>query len=225
MNTRSERWTGFRDRQRDDIAKAVIAAVSNAHGEPLNVTEVVELAGISRKTFYKYFDTLGAALVHTQAHVQLQMTTLANDSVRGAANGREQFLGMLSYFATVGRQNPELIRFVNYFDYTFRCEGLGPAENGRHGGPVYGAVEIEQAFQVGQSDGSIRRDVDSATTIFATGNSIVGLVQRSQVIGRPDDPELTQASIDLLVDVWRQHLTPAPDNRSKRSLTPSAKTR
>ncbi|OPX12474.1 TetR/AcrR family transcriptional regulator [Mycobacterium sp. AT1] len=219
MDARSERWTGFRDQQRDDIAKAVIAAVANAHGDPLNVTEVVELAGISRKTFYKYFDTLSAALMYTQDQVQRQMTTLASDSVTDAPNGRERFLGMLSYFATVGRQNPELIRFVNYFDYTFRRAGLGPTQ-GEQG---YGAEEIGMAFRDGQSDGSVRPELDFATNVFAAGNSIIGLVQRSQVVGRPDDPELIQASIDLIVDVWRRHLTPAPDTKTRPQRTRAGK--
>jgi AcrR family transcriptional regulator len=219
MDARSERWTPFRDQQRDDIAKAVIAAVANAHGDPLNVTEVVELAGISRKTFYKYFDTLSAALVYTQGQVQRQMTVLASASVEGAPNGRERFLGMLSYFATVGRQNPELIRFVNYFDYTFRREGLGAAAATGQGEQGYGAEEIAMAFRDGQSDGSVRTELDFATNVFAAGNSIMGLVQRSQVVGRPDDPELIQASIDLVVDVWRRHLTPTPDATTRPRRT------
>ena len=209
MATRSERWTGFRDQQRDDIAKAVLTAVSNADGQRLNVTEVVELAGISRKTFYKYFDTLSAALVFTQEQVQRQMTALAEDSVTEAPNGRERFLGMLSYFATVGRQNPELIRFVNYFDYTFRGEGLDSDEHPPGGHQNYGAAQIAAAFRDGQSDGSIGATLDFATTIFAAGNSIIGLVQRSQIVSRPGDAELTQTAIDLLVEVWRQHLAPA----------------
>lgn len=223
MDARSERWTGFRDQQRDDIAKAVIAAVANADGDPLNVTEVVELAGISRKTFYKYFDTLSAALVYTQDQVQRQMTALASDSVADAPNGRERFLGMLSYFATVGRENPELIRFVNYFDYTFRRGGLRPALAPGQGEQGYGAEEIGLAFRDGQSDGSVRPDLDFATNVFAAGNSIMGLVQRSQVVGRPDDPELTQTSIDLIVDVWRRHLTPAPDAKTRPQRTRTGK--
>lgn len=217
MATRNERWTGFRDQQRDDIAKAVIAAVSNAHGEPLNVTEVVELAGISRKTFYKYFDSLSAALVYTQAQVQRQMTALAHESVADVSTGREQFLGMLSYFATVGRQNPELIRFVNYFDYTFRGEGLSASQHPTSKEQAYGATEIAQAFMAGQADGSIRQELDPAVTIFAAGNSIIGLVQRFQAVGRHAHSELTQASIDLLVDVWRRQLAPATPTSHRRS--------
>lgn len=226
MATRSERWMGFRDQQRDDIAKAVIAAVSNAHGDPLNVTEVVELAGISRKTFYKYFDTLSAALVYTQNQVQRQMTALAGDSVRNASNGRERFLGMLSYFATVGRQNPDLIRFVNYVDYTFRREGLGEDQGPDHDGQAYGGDEIAQAFRDGQIDGSIRQNLDPTTNVVAAANSIIGLVQRFQIVGRPGHPEPTQASIDLLVDVWRKHLTPVPTPVSrKRATRPKAATK
>ncbi|CAN5707217.1 hypothetical protein BH11ACT6_BH11ACT6_17610 [soil metagenome] len=223
MTARTERWTGFRDQQRDDIAKAVIAAVSNAHGEPLNVTEVVEVAGISRKTFYKYFDTLSAALVYTQGQVQQQLTALATESAQDAPNGRERFLGMLSYFATVGRQNPDLIRFVNYFDYTFRGEGLGSQSHDAPHSQTYGAAEIAQAFRDGQADGSIGADLAFATNIVAAGNSIIGLTQRFQVVGRPGDHELNQASIDLLVDVWRKHLTPVPAavNPTRRSKAPT----
>lgn len=225
MTTRSERWTGFRDRQRDDIAKALIAAVSKAQGRQLNVTDVFELAGISRKTFYKYFDTLGAALVYTRDQLQREMTALAIDSVTDAPNGRERFLGMLSHFATVGRQNPELIRLVNYFDYTLAREPLGPAEDPGQGEPAYGAVETAQAFREGQSDGSIRSDLDSATNIFAAGNSIMGLVQRSQLVARPRDTELAQAPIDLVIDVWRHHLAPASGNRSRPRHASAAKER
>jgi AcrR family transcriptional regulator len=224
MTTRNERWTGFRDQQRDEIAKAVIAAVANTHGEPLNVTEVVNLAGISRKTFYKYFDTLSTALVYAQGLVQREMTTLAIDSVSDAPNGRERFLGMMYYFANVGRQHPELIRFVNYFDYTFRHEGLGPVQGTRHPGQAYASDEIAQSFRDGQSDGSICRDLESATSIFAAGNSIMGLVQRSQIIGRHGDPELTRASIDLLVEVWREHLTPAGRTRKAARRSKADKT-
>ena len=209
MTTRTDRWDEFRDQQRNDIVKAVIAAVANADGEALNVTEVVDVAGISRKTFYKYFESLSAALLYAQDQVQQQITALAGDSVAAGANGRERFLGMLSYVATVSRQNPELIRFTNYFDHTFRGEGLSAGRRlQRDEQADDGGEAIAEAFRDGQADGSIRPELDSATNIFATGNSIIGLVQRFQVVGRRDDPELMQASIDLLVDVWRDHLTP-----------------
>ncbi|WP_405181042.1 TetR/AcrR family transcriptional regulator [Nocardia sp. NBC_01377] len=214
MTDRSERWTRFRDRQREDIANAVIAAVSNSREEPLNVTEVVDLAGISRKTFYKYFDSLPPALVYTRSQVRRGLTEHAEAAVADAPNGRERFLGLLADLVSVANRSPDLIRFINYFDHTFRGK---EQQHNQHEQETYIAADSEnvtQAFLTGQADGSIRTDLDPSTNVFVIGNSIIGLVQRFEVATHADNPDLMQSSIDLLVDVWRRHLAPGPGERS-----------
>ncbi|CAO5226642.1 hypothetical protein FAGKG844_1060003 [Frankia sp. AgKG'84/4] len=62
-------WDEFRQSQRELIADAVIRAASQAPGVPIDVTLVASTAGMSRKTFYKYFDSLGDAVLFTQTAV------------------------------------------------------------------------------------------------------------------------------------------------------------
>ncbi|PAK25669.1 hypothetical protein CJD44_14930 [Streptomyces sp. alain-838] len=202
----------MRERQRDDIASAIITAVCRGTSELVTVTEIVDTAGISRKTFYKYFASLGEAMAYTQQRVVREISRHADRGEGRAENGRERFLRALENVSVVAAEHPDLIRFVSYFDYTFRERGLDARES--HDYELVNRElrrQMAETLVTGQDDGSVRTGIDRDMVITAAGNALMGLVQRLTMINRAGSGPAGAsgpALVALELDVWRTYLTP-----------------
>lgn len=208
----AERWQRFRSQQRGEIASAIVEAVHSGPVDGLNVTEIVEVVGISRKTFYKYFDSLATAMVFTQEWVLAQITAHADHAVDEASTGLDRLLGRLYDFVDVALETPKLIQFVNYFDYTFRGSRFPADQRTAYeaaAAALYRRMTVDYAD--GLRDGSIRTGADADVVIAAVGNSVIGLVQRLLIIQRIEQPAAAgdAAYVRLEVEVWRRFLSAA----------------
>ena len=202
------RWDEFRNKQREDFADRIIESVSDAAAGALNVTDVVRRTGTSRKTFYKYFDSLTAAVIYTQRSVIRRVSEHAGTTVPAADSGRERLLAILRDQSTLATESPALFRFLSYFDYTFRYTGMGRDEQYAFDTAMRTlATEATDIFRSGQSDGSIRADLDPDLTVGAMSGAMIGLVQRYLAItAASPNPEQLLELADLEVSAWRSYL-------------------
>ncbi len=205
----SDRWDEFRTSQREDFADSIIAAVSDPAAGALSVTDVVRRAGTSRKTFYKYFDSLTAATIYTQRSVIRRIGEHASATVPATDLGRERLLSILRDQSTVATESPALFRFLAYFDYTFRYTGMGRDEEYAFDAAMRAlAAEATDLFRAGQADGSIRADLDPELTVEAMAGAMIGLVQRYLAItSSTPNPQLVLELADLEVSAWRSYLS------------------
>jgi AcrR family transcriptional regulator len=203
-----DRWDEFRNKQREDFADRIIEAVSDAAAGGLNVTDIVRRTGTSRKTFYKYFDSLAAAVIYTQRSVIRRISEHATTTVPAADSGRERLLSILRDQSTLATESPALFRFLSYFDYTFRYAGMGRDEQYAFDASMRAlATEATDIFRSGQSDGSIRADLDPDLTVGAMSGAMIGLVQRYLAItAATPNPEQLLKLADLEVSAWRSYL-------------------
>ncbi|UGQ12091.1 TetR/AcrR family transcriptional regulator [Yinghuangia sp. ASG 101] len=202
-------WDVFRDRQRTGVAQAVIALVSEVEA-PLTIAEIADRAGMSRRTFYKHFPTLGSAMVHTHRVVIEQILTHTQHTQQADLNGLDRLLAGFRALFDIAKERPELIRFLSYFDFTFRRHGLTSEQRAEFGARQTGhIVQLPmQALQEGQADGTIRSDLDVRTTVVAMGNSVVGILQRLQIMDEYTNghDETAQRLFDLELEAWRTYL-------------------
>lgn len=206
-----DRWDAFREQRRDEIATAIIETVASGTAEQLNVSSLVERAGFSRKTFYKYFDSAGAALIYTH---QLVLQRMANNEPEAATtnvNGRERVLEMLSSIEKNARRFPKDFAFLAYFDFVASGRTQGGDEAAFEDLMRRQQHDILHAFHVGQQDGSIRRELSPEPTLWSISNATFGLIQRGLVIEtwNHQRTDLTEAA-GLVVQAWRELLTPKP---------------
>ncbi len=202
------RWDDFRNSQREEFADSIIAAVSHPAAGGLSVTDIVRRAGTSRKTFYKYFDSLTAAIIYTQNSVILRVAEHAGSTVPVSGPGRERLLSILRDQSTVATESPTLFRFLCFFDYTFRYSGVGREELYAFDATMRTlANDAIDIFRAGQSDGSIRADLDPDLTVGAMSGAMIGMVQRYlATTSSSPQPELLLEMADLEVSAWRSYL-------------------
>lgn len=199
-------WELFRDGQKSGIAAAIIELV-NEQDSPITIAQISERAGVSRPTFYKYFPTIGAAMLFVHRQVIEQMSVYGQVHTHSdGVDGITQFLEQISTLAVIAQARPDLLRFTSYFDYTFRRYGLTDDEHRVLGEDEANLFAIARApFERGQKDGSIRPDLDATHTVEAIGTSILGLAQRVLVT------ESAQTDIEhhfaIAFDAWRRYLS------------------
>ncbi|MGN9837181.1 TetR/AcrR family transcriptional regulator [Nonomuraea sp. H19] len=207
----NESWERFRDAQRAGIAAAIIELV-NEQDSVITIAQIADRAGVSRPTFYKYFPTLGAAMLHVHRQV---IDTIAEHGQQSPSeedlDGLTQFLQRMSALASLARVRPDLIRFTSYFDFTFRRHGLTDDEHRALQELEVALMEIaRESFRKGQQDGSIRPELDIPHMVEVIGASILGLAQRALVTA--DDPSAREIDIErhfaTALDAWRAYLTP-----------------
>lgn len=211
-------WERVRLRQQDRMRDAILQLVSEP-GSPLTIANVCARADVSRPTFYKYFPTLGAAMLHVFTWV---MDELAEDTQlpdTAGLTGLEIYLARARSAFNASCSRPELTRFISYLDYTFRATGMTLAESAAIEAIALRAKDREtQIVRAGQLDGSIRTDLTANDIVATVGSSLLGLRQRIQITDafRADGAALGRKVYDIELSAWHGFLaTPGSTERNK----------
>src|ERR1700712_909043 len=153
----SKRWSPLRDQQRSAVVAAVIQTI--AEGASLTVADLADRANMSRPTFYKYFPTLGSALLHTHQVVLSGMEShIADRMPAPSLPAAERLVATFDISFDYLREHIDVLRFFSFFDFTFRRFGLTEEERTELGRIVAESGDQTQSlFVEGQTDGSINR--------------------------------------------------------------------
>jgi AcrR family transcriptional regulator len=199
----------MRDQQRSAVTDAVVRLVAE-DATTITVAELAEAAGMSRQTFYKYFPTLGAAMLHTHRAALERLRSYVDDRLTAAENSRERLLAVLGLQFEFTLSHPELVRFFSYFDFSFRRAGLTAEERAELHEISRGADMTRQIFVDGQADGSIDAALPVEPTVMAVSGSLIGLAQRLLIQDEYSDGTgaRARAAYDVLLASWRTTLIP-----------------
>lgn len=215
-------WGKVREAQLRAVHEAVLQIVSEAT-TPVAVAEICARAGISRPTFYKYFPTVGAAVLQSFRIGFGQLTAAGRDRASSPSLGRSTLMHQYAARFQFAQEHPEIIRLISFLDYSYRRVGLSREESDEieRFGRSEGALE-ESLFRHGQADGSIRPDLDPRSTVATIGTSILGMTQRlmiTQSSGGPPSPDVEMAFRSLL-HAWDGFLDPAIRHDRSASVSP-----
>jgi AcrR family transcriptional regulator len=204
------RWAPLRDAQREAVVESILKLISGGQSA-VTVAEISESAGMSRPTFYKYFPTLGAAMLHTHHEVLQRINAHVARHAQADGPALDRILSRFEESFEYTRTYPDIMRFFSYFDFTFRRFGLTAEEQKE-------LVEITNEsghtlvdlFQEGQLDGSINPALPVEQTIMAVAGSVNGLEQRLLIQEEYSSgvDERARAAHSLLLDSWRTKLHP-----------------
>ena len=200
---------GFREQQRRQIAGAVLTCVGRDGFVGANVTEVVRAAGISRKTFYKYFSTIEEAILFTQTRLMEDVWKSQREAVRAPGSALDRYISTLHVTNELAAEHPDWLRFISFFDIAYRDfalteESLVPYRSlmGSYAQTMFGLIED------GQRDGSIRSDLPVEVILAGGTNSMFGVAVRGLSI--PElytDPGLLDRLLDIEIAFWRDFLS------------------
>lgn len=209
----SQRWLELGDQQRAAVATAAVELVAEGNF-PLKVAEVAERAGITRPTFYKYFPTLGSAVLHTARTLLGDLEAYLRPRIPMGANAREQLLARFELSFKYSRAHPQITRFFSYYDFSFREAGLSTAEDAERGVISRDAGDpFLELFTAGQADGSIDPALPTDVTYLALVTSMTGTSQRLLIEGAwtTGSDRRARGVHQALIDMWRVALTPKDD--------------
>lgn len=206
-------WEKVRVRQQEQMRDAILEIVS-APGMPLTVADVCARAGVSRPTFYKYFPTLGAAMLHVFNWVMDEMIRESGVSDDSGLTGLEVYLAEARAAFAVSCRRPELTRFISFLDYTFRTIGMTAEESAAIESTALRAADHErQIVRRGQADGSIRSDISANEIVNAVGSALLGLRQRIQITESylADGVAMGYRVHELELAAWGSYLAAPPN--------------
>jgi len=198
--TDTEDLDAFRERQRAAIANALIELVGTSGFAAVNVSDLVRVVGMSRKTFYKYFSSIEAALIYTQKMV---LTGMRAEPALRHESGLSRFIGQLRGIADLALEQPERMIFLSFFDFAVK-EHISAADRETYEAFTVGLVdEILSAFTQGQRDGSIDPGLPALETTLASTNAVFGLAQRClNNLWTAQDERLTERLIAAELHAW-----------------------
>ncbi|MFE6030683.1 TetR/AcrR family transcriptional regulator [Streptomyces niveus] len=194
----------FRERQRVAIAEALIELVRNSGFSAVNVSDLARAVGMSRKTFYKYFASIEAALIYTQKMI---LTGMRTEREPRQESGLDRFMGQLRQVKDFAVDHPERMIFVSFFD--FAVKNYIPASD-REEYNIFTVHLIDDSIMAllqGQEDGSIDPELPAFETTIASTNAVLGLAQRclnGPVIA--NDTRLLTQLIDTELNAWEAAL-------------------
>lgn len=206
----SQRWIDLGEQQRAAVARAAVDLVAEGH-IPLKVADLAVAAGITRPTFYKYFPTLGSAVLHTARMLLHELDAYIAPRLPKKANARELLLARFALSFTYARSHPEMTRFFSYYDFSFRESGLSRDEDAERGAisHVAGGPFLE-LFKAGQAEGSIDPALPTDATYLALVTSMTGTGQRLliETAWTTGADRRARAVHQTMIDIWREALSP-----------------
>jgi AcrR family transcriptional regulator len=208
--TPSQRWIDLAAQQRHAVTSAAVELVA-AGMIPLKVADLCDRAGITRPTFYKYFPTLGSAVLFTARSLLRDLDAYVQSRVPQQANGREKLLARFELSFAYARSRPDMTKFFSYYDFSFREQGLSGEEDAERSTISHEAGDPFLAlFREGQSDGSIDPSLPTDVTYLALVTSMTGTGQRLVIENTwTTGSDRRAAGVHrAIIDIWRTALSP-----------------
>ncbi|NKZ11383.1 TetR/AcrR family transcriptional regulator [Mycolicibacterium septicum DSM 44393] len=206
----SQRWLDLADEQRTAVARAAVNLVAEGC-IPLKVADLADRAGITRPTFYKYFPTLGAAVLHTARTLLAELEVYLKPRLPKKANARELLLARFDLSFQYARSHPEMTRFFSYYDFSFRGQGLSGEEDAERANIADVAGDpFFELFKTGQEDGSIDPELPPDVTVLALVTSMTGTGQRLLIENTwtTGSDRRAKGVHKTMITMWRDALTP-----------------
>jgi len=206
----SQRWLDLGEQQRAAVVRAAVELVAEG-SIPLKVADLADRAGITRPTFYKYFPTLGSAVLHTARTLLGELEAYLEPRLPKDANARERLLARFELSFAFSRSRPEMTRFFSYYDFSFRESGLSGDEDAERSAISHAAGNpFFELFKAGQADGSIDPSLPPDVTYLALVTSMTGTGQRLLIESgwTTGSDRRARGVHQSLIDIWRQALSP-----------------
>ncbi|QXE19034.1 TetR/AcrR family transcriptional regulator [Clostridium sp. 001] len=178
----SDSWhEKVKNKNRDEIIAAGKELFLKYNFLNVKIKDVCKLAGISRVTFYKYFDSIEELIFEIHVDILNNMTQYIKSVDKLDASGIERLRLMLNAWVDFGKQHKDQMKFIILFDLYYEC--YNPNEALRLRREKFLSKEINEHFlnsviNTGIKDKSLRGDLDTIKTGCYIFSTIMGVLQR-----------------------------------------------
>lgn len=161
----------------------------------ISIKDVCALAGISRVTFYKHFQSMDELIFEVQMDILESMTSALEGQCAEMLSGREKLQLMLEAWVEFAEQNPAYIKFILLFDLHYGAYDTNKELKTRYESFI--RERKEQNFLIGSiiagiNDGSLQPNLEPLETGQFIFTAMMGLLQKQSLGPLPNHPDRTR---------------------------------
>ncbi|WP_160689606.1 TetR/AcrR family transcriptional regulator [Clostridium sp. C2-6-12] len=147
----------------------------------VKITDICSKAGVSRVTFYKYFNTVDELIFEVQMDILKRMLMFIKDRSDFTSNGRESLKSVLYAWINFAKEHKEEMKFIVSFDLYYSSHDLNEELKLKYKSFTkedYNKSLLKHALEKGIMDGSLRENVNASKTGMYIYQTVMGLLQR-----------------------------------------------
>ncbi|AKN33726.1 TetR family transcriptional regulator [Clostridium carboxidivorans P7] len=178
----SDNWhEKVKNKNRDEIISAGKELFLKYNFLNVNIKDLCTLAGVSRVTFYKYFDSIEELIFEIHVDILNNMKQWIKSVDKLDASGIERLRLILNAWVDFGKQNKDQMKFIILFDLYYECYNPNEALKLRRENFLSKEINdhfLNSVINTGIKDRSLRGDLDVIKTGCYIFSTIMGVLQR-----------------------------------------------
>lgn len=177
-----ENWhSNISNKNREEIISAGKKVFVGSNFLNVKITDICTLAGVSRVTFYKNFNTMDELIFEVQMDILNNIAQFIKDKSDFTGNGREDVKAVLYSWVDFAKEHKEEMKFIVFFDLYYSSYDLNEElklKYQKFTHEDYNRSLLKSALAKGVKDESLKKDLDTSKTGMYIYQAFMGLLQR-----------------------------------------------
>lgn len=147
----------------------------------IKITDICNLAGVSRVTFYKHFKTIDELIFEVQMDILNDMNRFIKDRSDITVRGKESIKKVLYAWIDFAKEHKEEMKFISSFDIYYSSYDLNEELKLKYKSFIkndYNRSLLKSALEKGIKDGSLKENLNPFRTGIYIHQTVMGLLQR-----------------------------------------------
>lgn len=182
MNEMNNNWhSNVSNKNREEIILIGKELFINNNFHNVKITDICTLAGVSRVTFYKHFNTVDELIFEVQMNILNNMTRFIEDRIDLSVNGKESVKTVLYAWIDFAKKYKDEMKFIVSFDLYYSYSDLNEDLKLKYENFTtkdYTRSLLKYALDKGINDGSLKVDIEPIQTGLYIHQTVMGVLQR-----------------------------------------------
>jgi len=178
----NDNWhSNISNKNREEIISAGKKVFIGSNFLNVKITDICTLAGVSRVTFYKNFNTMDELIFEVQMNILNNIAQFIKDKSDFIDNGKEAVKTVLYSWIDFAKEHKEEMKFIVSFDLYYSSYDLNEElklKYKKFTNEDYNRSLLKSALDKGIKDGSLKKNIDPLKTGMYIYQTVMGLLQR-----------------------------------------------
>ena len=178
----NDNWhSNISNKNREEIISAGKKVFIGSNFLNVKITDICTLAGVSRVTFYKNFNTMDELIFEVQMNILNNIAQFIKDKSDFIDNGKEAVKTVLYSWIDFAKEHKEEMKFIVFFDLYYSSYDLNEElklKYKKFTHEDYNRSLLKSALAKGVKDESLKKDLDTSKTGMYIYQTFMGLLQR-----------------------------------------------
>lgn len=147
----------------------------------IKITDICNLAGVSRVTFYKHFNTIDELIFEVQMNILSDMNQFIKEQSIVKTSGKDTIKAVLYAWIDYAKEHKEEMKYIVSFDLYYSSYDLNEELKLKYKSFTvedYNGSLLKCALAKGIEDGSLKENIDLLKMGIYIHQTVMGLLQR-----------------------------------------------